>query len=55
MERLSTMENVKSEQDKKIKVLTEHITNFSSDIRKSVSVNEKLKIDIERYKNVLLV
>ncbi len=28
MERLSTMENVKSEQDKKIKLLTEQIKNI---------------------------
>ena len=41
METLSTIENVKSEQDKTIKLLTEQMKNYSSDIRKSVYANEK--------------
>ena len=53
MEKLSSMENEKNEQEKKIKILTEQVFNYSSDIRKSVSSNEKLKIDIERYKSVI--
>ena len=53
MEKISSMENEKSEQDKKIKLLSEQVSNYSSDIRKSVSANEKLKIDVERYKGVI--
>ncbi len=48
MEKISSMENEKSEQDKRIKLLSEQVSNYTSDIRKSVSANEKLKIDIER-------
>ena len=54
MEKISSMENEKSEQDKKIKLLSEQVSNYSSDIRKSVSANEKLKIDVERYKGVIV-